>query len=193
MNTKWFFRLMNTIVFIILLFTMLPGIQVFIQGGSFYNETLSIVRCKDEFWCWHEIGHLIDDEMGWISMSPDFGKATLTYAIYKIKYEELDDISRSILSTQGVFVYSSSYKAFGWESGSSPQQEVYANIYANVKGDINKIPEILRPFYDTGKDYDSLFSHLMKNQSEIILLDGTMYDIIKVLSQGLISQVLHGL
>jgi hypothetical protein len=151
---------------------MLPGGRVFIQGGNFYNEPLGLIRCGDEFSCWHEVGHLVDDDMEWISKTPEFGKATLTYVVYKIKYEELDDISRSILATQGIFIYSSSYKAFGWEAGSSPQQEVYANIYANVKGDISKLPEILRPFYDTGKNYKKLFNHLMENKSKIILLKG---------------------
>jgi hypothetical protein len=180
MNTKTLVPVVSTIVFIILFSICFPTIKLITSGGSFYHENLGIVRCEDEYSCWHEIGHLVDDEMNWASTTDAFGIAMMTYIYYQIKYvDEMDVYTKTILGTRGVFVYSPSYRIFGNEMGSSPQMEVYANIFANAKGDIGEIPEILRPFYDTGKDYEWLFNHMMRNKDEIILLKGGTYDFIK--------------
>ncbi len=147
----------------ICLFIGLSYSNILFNGYSFHNPALGITYCAVEEDCRHEVGHLMDQDLGTVSESKEFGEATLGYVMYSIKYNDyLDPISVIILGNPGTFTYSKKYKPFQSQAGSSPQAELYAKLYAQVDGDISQLPEILRPFYTENKKYDLVHTHLVK-------------------------------
>jgi hypothetical protein len=133
-----------------------------VPQGSIY--AYGFIYCNSENDCRHEIGHRMDHELGQVSKSDNFGLAIATHLYMQSKYFELDTITDVIYGTGGIFFYSDEYQPFGKRYGSYPQQELYANIYAKVNGDISKLPVILQPFYSTDKFYINLYNCLMENE-----------------------------
>lgn len=145
------------------LFIGLSYSNILFNGYSFHNPQLGITYCAVEEDCRHEVGHLMDHNLGDISKTKEFGMATLAYSMYQIKYiEYLDVFAIHILGNPGTFTYTDKYKPFQSQAGSSPQAELYAKLYAQVDGDISQLPEILRPFYTDNKKYDEVYDHLVK-------------------------------
>jgi len=129
---------------------------------GFYTGGINLIHCEGQWACRHEIGHLIDNSMGDVSKTDDFSLAIKTYLFYKLNPNKPDVIVDTILSTSGIFNYDADFKPFHMEAFSSPQQELYANIYAAVNGDISKLDPMLRQFYDDGRNYKPVFDELMR-------------------------------
>jgi hypothetical protein len=108
---------------------------------------------------------MVDDDMGQISQSREFGKAIMIYLIYQFKYgTEFDEMSAMIFANPGMLVYSDSYQPYKVEAGSSPQEELYAKMYAKVDGDISKLPVIFQKFYKQDTQYDEIYNHLVEKK-----------------------------
>jgi hypothetical protein len=124
---------------------------------------MNLLHCKGygAETCWHEIGHFVDEQRGYPSQSIEFARAVQFYVVFKIKTgNDLDGVN-TIFNTPGIFTYSSSYQVFGREMFSSPQAELYANIFADAQGEIEKIDPLLRPFYIYEHDYQTTFDKAM--------------------------------
>lgn len=128
--------------------------------GSFYAGH-GILFCNSASNCRHEIGHMMDDDLGDISKTPEFGTAIATYLYAQSKYFELDQVTDVIQGTGGIFFYNPEYQLFGKRFGHYPQQELYANIYAAMQGDYATIPESLQPLYSQDAKYTDLYDCLM--------------------------------
>jgi hypothetical protein len=157
---------------------LLPYSSILFNGNSFYFAPMKLAYCVKPEDCRHEVGHLIDDDMGHISRSKEFGTALMLYVMYQIKYSELDRFGVIIFTNPGSLVYSNSYQPYNTEAGSSPQEELYAKLYAEVDGDISKLPPLLRKFYKTNPEYDKAYTSLIT--TKYYLRSNTM-DQLKVL------------
>jgi hypothetical protein len=73
----------------------------------------------------------------------------------------LDDIGKEILFQDGMFSYSSRFSMLGMERFSSPQEELYADLYALARGNINNLPEPFWKFYSEDLRYTELYDCLM--------------------------------
>ena len=131
---------MFIIIFIIVLtFYTKPAWELLFTDRSdgFYEPITNMLYCRSEFLCWHEQGHKIDDEHGWISSSAEFKQAfekySKTYNGNRIK-EYLD----------WYFNVSLYHKVC---SKISYYQEAYAEIYQIHGGRIEWMPEYLQEFY----------------------------------------------
>jgi len=148
--------------FLTLMVLATPTINVWIHSRGFYQPHLNLVYCETEAWiCRHEVGHILDHDMGQISKSPEFGGAISTYMYLEYKYGDMNSFTEEITR---VLYYSDVYHGFGQEMDSSPQQELYASLYADVKGDITKLPTILQPFYSNDPKYQSMYEYLLVNK-----------------------------
>ena len=148
-------RRMATMVVAALSLILLP------LSPNFYNYPTNALVCTTSDGCMHEIGHKMDDDMNAPSRSGDFGNALRAYLIFAAKYDQWDVYSRTILTYDGLFQYSSVYSVTGGEKFSSPQEELYADFYKLSGGDINALPEIFREFYSTDNSYQTLYQCLM--------------------------------
>lgn len=164
-------KTINKIVLLAFLFASMtsfiavyPTANLLYTGHSFYQEEVGFIYCSGKWECRHEVGHLMDHDMGDISKSKEFGMAVSMYLYYQFKYGERNNITDTIIGTTGMFAYSDRYRPFGEASASSPQQELYANLYANVDGDISKLSPILSGFYRNEDKYEEIYIHLLTNQ-----------------------------
>jgi hypothetical protein len=157
---------------------LLPFSKILFNGTSFYFSPLGLSYCSQPEQCRHEVGHLIDDDMGHISRSREFGEAIVLHLFYQIKYEEkMDRFSGIILTNPGMLIYSPSYQPYKTEAGSSPQEELYAKLYAEVDGDIEKLPPSLRIFYRDDTEYDDAYDRLITKK---IYIDTRRYTMDKI-------------
>lgn len=131
------------------------------RDGSIYNGISGAMFCNSAGACLHEIAHMIDDEAGYPSRSPEFGGALMVHLAFAFGYQ-MDDTAKLILAQDGVLTYNADYSLGGVEMWSSPQAELYANIYEMHGGDVAKIPDALRPFYSDNEKYTDLYNCLMQ-------------------------------
>lgn len=130
------------LLFLIVLLLPLPG-NLESQGA--YN-TLSHLRwCKNEYACWHEIAHQLDQEGHWISRSDTFGKALQVYVVRELGTGNPSDIALKIITYPGVLNWSE-ISLFG-----NVPAELYADLFAWSEGKEGNMPELLRPYYDWGR------------------------------------------
>jgi hypothetical protein len=122
----------------------------------------------------------MDDDMNHISRSKEFGTALMLYVMYQIKYTELDKFGVIIFTYPGMLVYSDQYQPYKVEAGSSPQEELYARLYAEVDGDISKLPVLLQQFYKSDRKYDEAYASLI-NQKFYVNIRSTKMDQLKAL------------
>ena len=162
MTGKTFSTLALILSIVMVIFNVIsPSIRLFNQHSSFYLSDLNFIHCKDNVACRHEVGHLMDDDLGDPSTTEKFGAAVSLYLYYQVKYDETDAITDAIFGTGGIFYYSKEYKPFNSEAGSSPQQELYANIYLAVNGDVSKLPPVFREFYSDSDQYNKIYKDLI--------------------------------
>lgn len=141
---------------------VLPYSKILFSGTSFHFAPLELTYCAKAEDCRHEVGHQMDTDMGHISRTKEFGEAIMLFVIYQIKYEDkFSDISAMIFANPGMMIYSDSYQPYHIEAGSSPQEELYAKMYAKVDGDISKLPVIFQKFYKQDTRYDEIYNHLV--------------------------------
>jgi len=92
---------------------------------GYYNTTFDTLYAVNEYVCMHEIAHVADEKSGWISKSDEWIKAAEPY--------------------KNIYAYEASgYKA------SQILTEVYADLYSDVMGHAEGMPQELLKFYDFG-------------------------------------------
>lgn len=136
------------------------------KGYSVYNGISGAIYCHSAAGCRHEIGHKMDDDLGYPSRSPEFGNAVMVHLAFAFQYG-LDSTATAILTQDGMLTYSSHYSLLGVDRFSSPQEELYARLYEQSGGDIAQIPLALRPFYSDDKKYIDLYDCLMSAEFKI--------------------------
>lgn len=123
--------------------------------NSGYDPLFHTIKCDNRFDCVHEIGHAVDQKMGWISKSDDFRVALANYAIlnWYLPVEDRSEIAGKILffpgivgpryQNEGVHIGLGQYVG-GW-GGTT---ELYADMLSWVDGDKSMMPEMFVDFYD---------------------------------------------
>ncbi|RPJ29154.1 MAG: hypothetical protein EHM33_01930 [Chloroflexi bacterium] len=142
---------------------LLLAVPVSMGGDSFYAKGSGVLYCESDTLCLHEIGHMMDDDLGYPSRSDEFSTAVLLYMYNSIKYSpELlpEPFTSAILAQPGMIAYSKDYTLLGVERFSSPQEELYANLYLLADGNIDIMPEIFRSFYSREAKYTELYDCL---------------------------------
>lgn len=156
--------LLFTLSLLVVLQLVLPYTSILFNGYSFHQSTLGFTYCKQEKDCRHEVGHLMDTELGHISRTSVFGSALMIHLAFSFEYGQVDDYTRLILSKEGILSYSENYKPYHYGAGSSPQEELYADIYDLSGGDISKIPLTLRPLFSEDSRYETVYDELVENK-----------------------------
>jgi hypothetical protein len=148
-----------------------PFYKLMTEARGFYAPMLKVITCNHTpSSCWHEIGHVIDVRMNNVSKTPEFGAAVQLYLFYQIKYTDNTQAMEIVFNAPGIITYSEHFQPFHLEAFSSPQQELYADIFSVAGGDLNKIDPALRKFYLDGKDYQTLYERLMTEK--YVFLEG---------------------
>jgi hypothetical protein len=119
-----------------------------------------VIVCRNAENCRHEIAHRMDADAGYPSRSAAFGDALRIHFVGSLTYG-MDEYAELIFKQGGVFQYDRNFSVFGMERFSSPQAELYADIYLTAGGDVTAIPPLLRPFYNTDESYTDLYNCLM--------------------------------
>lgn len=132
---------------VLVLAVLLWGISVY-QRSNFYVYGWGLIHCTDEYTCLHEAGHRLDDELGNISRSKEFGDFLKVYVATHLDGDlEKNWLAYRILTYDGILNYSEQYYS-GRERLSNPIQELYADIYGWFDGDITAMPVEFRRFYE---------------------------------------------
>lgn len=155
----------STAIKVFLLILVVGFVSPYLNSfGSENSHTpgIDLIKCTYEWACRHEIGHLMDKDLGEPSKTPAFASATLMHLTLTIKYGDMDAVGAAILSTPGVIQYTEAYKPYHPSVGTSPQQEAYASIYASVEGDVDKLPPEFRDLYSDDLKYDEIYKQLME-------------------------------
>lgn len=134
-----------------------------IRGRSSYNGLSNTMYCKTPEACRHEIGHLMDDDLGYPSHRVGYGDALRLLLYYNLRYDILDNYTMMILCERGVLTYDLDFSVIGGEAFSSPQSELYANMYLLADGNIDALPESLQQFYSREQKYIDLYNCLTQN------------------------------
>lgn len=95
-----------------------------------YNTYSGLYWCTSPASCLHEQGHKLDQELGWISHSKEFGDAVKIYILSESKKDK-----------PGEFLY----KIFATPDFTMP--EIYAQIYSWSGGNPDNMPKVFRTFY----------------------------------------------
>jgi len=160
---------------IVLLFLVISSLITasFTPAVSSYSFWSNILDCNNVNYmrgCRHEIGHKMDDDLGLISESSEFGTALTGYMLHELKTEKPSELSEVLIGYPGVF---SHYSGQG-----SAQQEIYAGIYSWANGDLSKIPQTLRPFFSSDQSYLDLYECLSR-ENRLNLCNRTSISYIK--------------
>lgn len=111
---------------LLLLLTPIPS-----RGADgIYNTWSGLIWCRTDAACVHEKGHRLDDSKGWISNSTGFEAA--------IKAQIISDPAGA--TSQMIVTKLANYD--------NPRQEIYATLYQQANGDVNKIPFFFQQFYE---------------------------------------------
>jgi len=119
----------------------------------FLVGNVGVLDCDFLYGCRHEIGHRMDQALGFPSESPEFGFALQTYMLTELMAETPSEFAKYLITYPGVYSYARVQKA-------STQIELYAGIYTWADGDISLIPESLQLFYSKDQRYLDLYSCL---------------------------------
>ena len=127
------------------------------SGGSSYNLWTSTVTCDNRGDCLHEMAHMMDDDAGWISESDEYKMAVATYRSVAWSCEECrDEFSDLVMFFPGVGGPLQEEKDFFsrgyWHGGWGGYRELYAVMYAEAGGDVERMPELFRPFYEIDEE-----------------------------------------
>ena len=141
-------------------FLLLALLPIGPKDGGMYNGISGALYCASSRACWHEIGHKMDDNLGYPSRSAEFGDTVRFWLILSMPMG-LDDIDKQILFQDGLLSYSRGFTVYGLERFSSPQAELYANLFSLFEGNVEAIPEPFRKFYSADAKYTELHTCLM--------------------------------
>ena len=145
---------------------------IFVPSKSSYSPLLGILDCNNLSHlggCRHEIGHKMDHDLGVISESYEFGNALQQYMLSEMGKSQPSYFAKFLITYPGVYAYT--------HQNVSTQQELYAGLYAFVRGDISKMPVEFQKFYSTDPYYLKLYSCL-SNLNRINICDGTSFSYI---------------
>jgi len=120
---------------------------IYVWGTNWYEPNVNVLTCTGDG-CWHEIGHKMDDDLGFPSRSPQFGLAVQQYLLVEMKRAKPDVLAEAMFSLPGLFSYDAKHP--------HPNYELYATIYALAEGDIARIPYVFRRFYSDSEMYPIL-------------------------------------
>ena len=113
------------ITMIVLLALLTGSLSNIPQVFGYYNTTFDTLYAVNEYVCMHEIAHVADVKSGWISKTDEWIKVAEPYKdIYD--YEDVGYRASQIFT------------------------EVYADLYSDVMGHAEGIPQELLKFYDFG-------------------------------------------
>lgn len=147
-NTLFLFFLFLFTLFAILILAPFPD-----QRGS-YNVFSKLVACHNPSSCYHEIGHKLDHEAGWISQSEEFQRAV------ELHIEAMSDpdgdhpFNEMILSFPGItrnhplHLERNLFNYGFWNNGWGGTIELYTSLFEWSQGKWLNMPERLREFYD---------------------------------------------
>ena len=132
--------IISIIILACLIFYAYPAWKFLIKPntvGGFYEPITNTLYCNDELYCWHEKGHKLDDEKGWVSNTKEYREALDIYleSYHGKKVKELIDWKSTINLQRKVYMFFSYYK------------EMYATIYSVYGGRVEWMPEYLQEFY----------------------------------------------
>lgn len=144
--------------FIILAVFLLPVSPYGNKG--YYNFATNTLYCNSARGCRHEIGHRMDAEAGHPGRSSEFSHSIQLYLYVELHKEPVSDFAMAVLT----FPPMMSHRAPRFPISSSGQEELYADMYAWVDGDIEEIPEIFRTFYSRDEKYKDTYNCLMQNR-----------------------------
>ena len=130
------------------------------KNANQYNYTLNALICDNYESCVHEVGHKMDDDLGRVSHSEEFGNALRVMLVYSAKTDDWNEYSKTLLTYGGILQYNPIYSIVGVERFSSPQEELYADLYRLSGGNIDNIPTQLQKFYSTDQKYKDLIQCL---------------------------------
>lgn len=148
------------------IFLAVPFLLALLPRHSVYNAPTGVLYCNTAVGCRHEIGHKIDDDLGYPSKSAEFGNAVMVHLAFALQYQ-MDAAAIKILTQDGMLTYSDKFSPLGMAWFSSPQEELYARIYETSGGDVAQIPPALRPFYSGDEKYIDLYDCLMSASFKI--------------------------
>jgi hypothetical protein len=126
------------------------------KRGS-YNLWTGRIRCSDIRTCYHEIGHKIDHEAGWISKSFAFKKTIDVFV--RVQWflfgPQRHPLAEFICKFPGIgsprIPEKNILSVAFWTGGWGGYTELYADILAEVKGDLSLLPEDIAIYYSDTK------------------------------------------
>lgn len=136
------------------------------KGGSVYNKMSGSLYCVSDGGCRHEIGHKMDDDLGQPSHLAEFGNAVMIHLLYAAKFGA-DDAARLILTQPGMLAYSDTFTIWGARRFTSPQSELYANLYELSNGDVSVLPGVFQQFFSKDTEYTQLHDCLMSARVKV--------------------------
>lgn len=140
---------MKRIIFVLLFLLIVPPLG---KPGA-YKTYSALAYCTDEITCLHEIGHMIDYASDWISQSNEFRLGLAMY-LQKAPYDELYVQITYTLST----------------TKQNQLKEVYAWFFAYAGGDVDNIPEDVKPYFNR----EVAKSYMRHNNSHIMWFPETL-------------------
>ena len=123
-----------------------------IEPIQYYNPNNGEIVCWDA--CWHEVGHKLDKEiMDRVSESDEFQEQIINFLYMELMYHKSPShpMAHNIFLFPGFFT---DWEIFEEDTGRwagykwGGYSELYADILYWAEGDIEKVPENLRQFYD---------------------------------------------
>lgn len=137
---KYIYKIAYALFFVLGVLYMLLPIPITNQQGA-YNTITKLYWCSDAYSCLHERVHQMDDQLGWISHSPEWENALNKYVVQMYKENTLTP--QALLIIKRVIDYPSTYQQFITDE----KAELYADIYALSNGNRDEMPDILEPYY----------------------------------------------
>lgn len=105
----------------------------------------------------------MDADLKHRSRSYEFSHAVQLYLYVELHHETVSDFAMAVLTYPPMM----SHRVVRFPVSSSGQEELYADMYAWVDGDIGRLPEIFREFYTNDASYRDLYQCLMANKVNI--------------------------
>ena len=140
---------MFTIFVLMLLIILLFILYVtYHNADGVYFSNTNFIYCKNEYACFHEIGHLLDYKKNNISLTTEFDEAINEY-FYRMVFEIYYD-NATIFDIKTYGELQILYERNNYNHGLSvfvANSEIYATIYAKYNGVTDDMPIEFQRFY----------------------------------------------
>jgi hypothetical protein len=126
-------------------------------ADNYYNYFTGFIYCQTKETCLHEVAHKYDDESKMISESVKWIQAVDDYRMTQFYMPQEHKVKQAfgIMFFPGVgsprLPEHNIFAITFWQGGWGGYTELYATIVQFSGGDVNKIPLILRDYYDMEK------------------------------------------